>query len=103
MTNGDTGVLEPSSLSNPVTQMFATGSHICRSCGFWPGPSEIALRMYMNWLFRTVWAGWLAAAAAILASSTAAVSGAVGVGAVVGRAGAPCPVMKTVAATAAAR
>jgi hypothetical protein len=35
--------------------------------------------MYMNWLSRTVGAGWLAAASATLASSTAAVSGAVGV------------------------
>jgi hypothetical protein len=59
--------------------MFATGNHTCRSYGFWPAWSDSALRMYMNWLSRTVGAGWLAAASATLASSTAAVSGAVGV------------------------
>jgi hypothetical protein len=48
--------------------MFATGNHTCRSYGFWPAWSDSALRMYMNWLSRTVGAGWLAAASATLAS-----------------------------------
>ena len=32
--NGEIGVRSPSSMSRPVAQMLATGSQICRSCGF---------------------------------------------------------------------